>query len=244
MRDWLAARGLAWVEDPSNEDRRFDRVRARDLLAPLTDLGLTPERLGELARHMQAARPVLDAAMRALAAAAVAEEAGSLKIDRAAFAAALPETRHRLLARALMWISGSPYRPRFAALESAAEALAEGRAATLAGCLLRPEGGAARLLREPKAALAAPPVPAGQAWDGRWRIVGPVLAGDLVGPLGAAGLADCPDWRDAGLPRELLLGSPALWRAGRLVAAPLAGRRAGFEARLEGPGFAAALEPG
>ena len=46
LRAWLAAEGLAWAEDPSNADPRFDRVRARAALPPLAPLGLGPGAAG------------------------------------------------------------------------------------------------------------------------------------------------------------------------------------------------------
>src|SRR2546427_3383655 len=34
LRDWLAARGQAWVEDPTNADARYTRNRIRAQLLP------------------------------------------------------------------------------------------------------------------------------------------------------------------------------------------------------------------
>ena len=50
--------------------------------------------------------------------------------------------------------------------------------------------------------------------------------------LGAEGLRLCPDWRSAGLTRLTLLASPAIWRNGQLIAAPLAGKPNGWQANL------------
>lgn len=232
LRHWLRQHGLGWIDDPSNDDARFDRVRARQLAGTLADLGLSAERLAGMGEHMRAARRVLDAAAGALAARAVRQAAGDLLIDRAALAGAEAETRHRLLAAALGWISGRSYRPRFAALADAAAAAGAGEARSLHGCLLRPERGTLRITREFRAVRDLPPAPVGQDWDGRWRLTGPDLPGGHVAALGPAGLAECAEWRASGVPRAALLSSPAVWQGDRLIAAPLAGAARGWCAEL------------
>ena len=65
-------------------------------------------------------------------------------------------------------------------------------------------------------------VTTGELWDGRWRVSGP--EGDdgfIVSALGEEGLLLCPDWREAGLPREVFLSTPAVWKGPDLVASPL-----------------------
>ena len=46
------ARGLPFMRDPSNADRRFERVRWRETMPLLAEQGLTAERLGRLAERM------------------------------------------------------------------------------------------------------------------------------------------------------------------------------------------------
>lgn len=227
LRDWLAAQGVAWAEDPGNADPAFARVRARAALGPLATLGLGPERLAATAARMGRARAALEAATRTLAASCLREgAAGDLALDPGPLAAAPEELRLRLLAGALCWTAGAPLRPRLATLEAACAALIEGRlgrGATLHGCVLRPWRGAVAIRREP--ARTAPPVPLAQgAWDGRWRVTGAPEGGAdgvEIAALGDAGLAARPGWRASGLAREALLTTPGLWRAGRLLAAPI-----------------------
>ena len=122
-------------------------------------------------------------------------------------------------------MAGARYRPRLAPLEAACAAAAAGaigRGLTLHGCVLRARGGRVAIRREP--ARVAPPAPLARGvWDGRWALCGARRRreGLEIGALGAAGLAARPGWRDAGLAREALATTPAVWRAGRLVAAPL-----------------------
>ena len=161
LRDWLVARGVAWAEDPSNADPRFERVRARAALPLLAPLGLGPERLAATAAAMARAREALERATAELAARAVeAGPAGDLALDPGALAGAPAEIRLRLLAAALCWVGGARYRPRLARLEAALAAIEAGRVGhglTLHGCVLRARGGRVAIRREP--AAVAPPVP-------------------------------------------------------------------------------------
>ena len=49
----LAACGATWIEDPSNEDDRFERVRVRKALAVLGEAGLTAEMIALSARRLR-----------------------------------------------------------------------------------------------------------------------------------------------------------------------------------------------
>ncbi|HVH03331.1 MAG TPA: tRNA lysidine(34) synthetase TilS, partial [Amaricoccus sp.] len=233
LRDWLVARGLGWAEDASNADPRFERVRARAALPLIARLGLGPERLAATAAAMARAREALERATADLAARAVeAGPAGDLALDPGALAGAPAEIRLRLIAAALCWVGGARYRPRLARLEAALAAIEAGRVGhglTLHGCVLRSRGGRVAIRREP--AAAAPPAPIARGvWDGRWRLEGVPPAGDdlVIAAVGAAGLAALGDWRATGLAREALLTTPAVWRGGSLVAAPVVRPAAGF----------------
>ncbi|MFP4570930.1 tRNA lysidine(34) synthetase TilS [Rhodosalinus sp.] len=223
LRQWLAASGLSWVEDPSNDDSRFARVRARGLLAELAPLGLDAPRLGRTARAMRRAREVLDNAAVDLAARAAEVTAGAVAIDRTPLAAAPEDTRLRLVAGAIALIGGRPYRPRLDALEGVV-ATGEG---TLAGCRLVTEANRLWIARE--AAAAADGSRPGDVWDRRWRVTGPE-PGRRIAALGSAGLLQCAGWRAAGLPQAVLEGSPAVWDGPELIAAPVAGKPAGWHA--------------
>ncbi len=225
LRDDLTARGLTWIEDPSNLDESFTRVQIRQALPGLAPLGLTVERLAETAAQLRRASEVVADAVASLArTAAQAHPAGYVTLDRAACAAARPELRLRLLAEALRWVSGASYTPRLAPLEAVADwafaSTADGPRRTLHGCLLERADDEVLILREPE--RTGPPVPAGEVWDGRWR-TGPAQPGVSVSALGVAALAEMPGWRDTGIPAAALAATPAFRDgAGGLIAAPFA----------------------
>lgn len=211
LRAHLTAQGLVWSDDPSNEDAAFTRVRLRAAMPDLAQLGLSQDRLAQTAQWMRAASDVLEDAAEAWIAAHGRSDHGDAVLDRAALRSARSETAARVLTRALCGVSGTAYRPRFSAL---AEVLEAGAARTLHGCLIYPEGSALRVTREYNAALQD---------NSRWRFAGPIAQGETLAPLGETGLQQIENWRETALlPRRSLLSSPALWRGGTVIAAPMA----------------------
>lgn len=239
LRAWLRGEGVPWSDDPSNADPRFDRVRVRAAMPALAGLGLGARRLAATARAMGRARVALEHGTRALARTCLLDGgAGDLLLDPAALAGAPEELRLRLLAAALGWVSGEVYRPRLVRLEAALAAVEAGRVGhglTLHGCVLRARGGRVTIRREPARVAPAVPLAAGR-WDGRWQLVGtpPTGEGLMIGGLGAGGLAKLGS-HPPGLAREALATTPAIWRSGALVAAPVARAEADFGFRRIAP---------
>lgn len=236
LREVLRARGMAWVDDPTNEDAAFDRVRAREALGVLGPLGPSAETLVATSRWMALAREVLEDAAQRLAREAVTVEAGDVVIARGAFEAAPEETRLRLLAGALRWVASADYRPRLDGLSQLVAGLAAGKPQTLAGCLVSTRGAALRIGREYNAVQDLR-CPVGEIWDNRWRVTGADGDGLTIRALGEDGLKACPEWRATGVPRATLLATPSVWHGDRLVSAPFAGQSAGWAATLH-PGRA------
>lgn len=139
---YLQAHGQAWIEDPSNQDGRFDRVRIRQLLADQPDL-LPSDRLAMASLRLQDARQVVEQAVEQFWAAAVTPTTvsptnSSLSLNHRALLASLPEVRWRVLARALHHIGQTPYPPRFEDLQRLWQRLVVERRgrATLNHCLI------------------------------------------------------------------------------------------------------------
>ena len=234
LRALVARAGLDAIEDPSNDNPRFDRVKARRLVAELAALGLTRERLADTASNMARARLALEAATDELFAAAQRSLGGFIDIDVATLVAAPDEISLRVLAHILRAVGGTSYAPRFEALTAIHAALTTGalaKARTLNGCRLVVSRGRLIVTREASAALkAAPVVLQGRdavLWDGRFSVSlnrrpvksGPAPEVRALGPDGlklvrAAGCSE-PDW-----PKSVLPTLPALWAGERLLAVP------------------------
>lgn len=232
LRAYLRGHGLSWVDDPTNVDARYTRSKARRVLQALRPLGITVDRLSTVIHNLKMARGVVSEVVWRAGNELVTTAGGALFFDRRQFLDLGPEVDRLMLQAMLVWMSGRPYPPRAYQLHNLYLAIVRGTDATLAGCRFLQRNGRVTVTREPRAVEG--PVPMGQVWDRRWVVEGPTTAGE-VRALGAEGLRQCPEWRATGLPREVLVVTPGVWRDGVLVAAPLAGWENGWSARLDAP---------
>jgi len=233
LRSYLRQNGVSWVEDPSNDDMRFDRIKARRALEVLEPLGLTARALADVARNMSQAREALDWYSFLAARDLAIVDGGDVVLDLNKLRTLPDEIARRLMMRAMLWISGAQYPPRSAPMTRALNAVRLGKPATLGGCRALPRGQHVWICRE-FAAVRCTRSQCDHIWDGRWRLTGGDAAECELRALGRRGMVLCPDWRATGRPHAALMASPAVWRGDNLVAAPLAGMANGWRAELVG----------
>jgi tRNA(Ile)-lysidine synthase len=169
---------IPFVDDPTNDDAAYDRVRMRRLLDGLEAEGLGRGVLAATATRMQRAAVALERRAAAVAASlARVDGAGDVILDRDALAGVEADTRMRLLAGAIRFVAGGDYRPRSAALEGALDRVMAGGATTLSGCRIEAEGAGLRVFRELAGVTGAVPATSDAVWDGRWRLTGQAETG-------------------------------------------------------------------
>ncbi|WP_187430026.1 tRNA(Ile)-lysidine synthase [Roseobacter fucihabitans] len=233
LRNILKRRGVTWCDDPSNEDPHFDRVKVRQALAVLEPLGINAEALGQVAFNMSRARDALRWQAFLTARSMAKIERGAVRMNWRGYVTLPDEIARRLLVGAMGWISGSPYPPRRKSVLGLIEALKQGVSATADGCQVSRKSDALWVYREydPVRDMAGS---IGDIWDRRWRLIGEAGSVPLhIAALGPEGLKQLPEWRGLGVPRGVLLSTPAVWNGTNLVAAPLAGFQNGWHARPE-----------
>ena len=147
LRAYLTEIGARWVEDPSNQDDRYERVRMREFMPDLKAVGLSQKRLAETANHLRRARIALNRRAMAVAAQIAHQDDGDVVFDLDALGEIEEETQLRLLAAALCWVSSNAYRPRLSVLEKALQAALAGGNDALHGGLIRVNGTQLRIPR-------------------------------------------------------------------------------------------------
>jgi tRNA(Ile)-lysidine synthase len=225
LRDYLTRHGVAWIDDPSNDDLKFDRIKARQLLDSLRPLGITPDSLGEVAQNMASTRAALDWYCLQAARDVAHVDSGNVVLNLAKFRLLPDETARRLCVAIISWICKSTYPPRRAPVLKAVDALRDYRAMTLNGCHVLPFKQNIWVCREFNA-VRDTSCESGQVWDQRWILKTTGYDGCTLRALGREGLELCPNWRDLARPRAALIASPSIWRGDELLAAPFAGLNA------------------
>jgi tRNA(Ile)-lysidine synthase len=200
LRTWLAGEGIDWIEDPSNADPAYERVRMRDDLrhAGAAAIAALTASANEAAT---ARRRLAYEAAGFVAAAAQSDGRGLLFVDWADDAGGEAARAHAL--RYLLASAGGlPYAPPVAAVEGLLARLARpGAQATLARVLVRRSRTTLTLVREGRGLPDPLPARDGMVWDGRFRLAGPSGAGivrcgaadDAAGPLARLAAASRPD---------------------------------------------------
>jgi len=169
------AAGLEWVNDPSNRDTSYERVRMRKLLPLLAEHGLSAEAMALSASRLGRARGALEkAADEFVAAHVTCHPQGWGEVELAALLEAPEEVRLRVLARMARAFGGGG-RQSLAALEGLSQWLTggKGRARTLSGARFARRRHALICGREPgrighEITLSATRTKA--VWDGRFEV--------------------------------------------------------------------------
>lgn len=228
LRRLLRGEGVAWIDDPSNDDDAYERVRARSALVDAAEFRRTIETVRVTAdqRVMHGER-----AAGLIAAHATAPAPGLLRLDHGFPADADPAAALYALRILLATAGGREHLPDAGRAARLLGRLgAQPMRATLARAVVDTRRQGAFLLRERRGLPGGATLAGDTLWDGRFRLR--TLTGYRpveVAPLGRtqAAAEDVGDGSAAprALRRAAMAGLPALWRGaeciGRLGNEPL-----------------------
>ncbi len=219
-----------YIEDPSNSDPRFERVRIRQHSKDLEALGLTSKMISLGARRLRRAKMALnEISDRFLDENAFISEYGTARIDQLALYDAPDEIAIRALSRVLRMCGGTQDVPNMARLETLLDGLNGDFSTnrTLAGCRLIAKGDFWLVVREVGRIieLQKPLVPGGcMFWDARYIVCADQKASKniVAGPLISADELIGSDEEKAlqAIEKEAVPSLLALRNKGELVAVP------------------------
>ncbi len=118
LRDYLVFEGQDWLEDPSNEDPRFERVRVRRALGSASSVQPLAEQLAALAQASASAAGLQSAAVDAwLSRWLTEDEAGFCLVPRAPFGLLAEQLQAQVLARLVHHYGGQQPLPEAAEVQ-------------------------------------------------------------------------------------------------------------------------------
>jgi tRNA(Ile)-lysidine synthase len=175
LRDYLTSIGQDWIEDASNDDRRYERVRVRQALAGLHGQNVTPERLAALAEASARTNLLLETlAGQWLSSWLKEEEAGICHVPREPFLVLPHALQQHILARIVRHYGGGQSQPEAGELRRLARWVAEGPVrCTLGGALLGRRKAGFWAAREAGRVSPVPlviPESGAAVWDGRFLV--------------------------------------------------------------------------
>lgn len=225
LRATLAAAGHPWIEDPSNQDERFERVRLRQAMPLLAEIGLTPEAVARSAARLERAlHPIEELCRDFMARHVELRPEGFAMVALAAFRKLDEEVAIQLLERLLGRLGGGDEPPRLMAVEALHRRLRQNgsEARTLAGCRIAPRRRhlligreAGRISRTPVLLVPGRSV----LWDNRFRI----SSGETGRDVAIVPVLGLKVPRNPAIPAFVQEGLPALLVAGEIAAVPSLG---------------------
>lgn len=207
LRIWLAGQQVGWIEDPSNRDSRFERVRVRqsEQTTAVSELAAIRRTATEREATMLAARYLR---VSPLGFARLSEELLEVPGD----------PRDLLLAGILAAVSGADYRvPMHRASDLVSRLRSGAEKVTFGGCLVSRARGGIMICREYARAPMEPIGTAGaKIWDGRFHLEchGDHREGFHAGPAARSGTSLKELSARTGVPGDVLRGLPGLFRDG------------------------------
>jgi tRNA(Ile)-lysidine synthase len=234
----LEAASIRWIEDPSNVCEDFERVRVRNAMPMLAELGLSKSDLVRTAKRANRARQALDATARRFVDESVLHYSGAFgRVPRAAFLNLEDELQIRVLQSLLLRHGGRAPPARLSQIEAIQKSLSTGTPTglTIGGCIVAASSEWLEVFREPGrhglgAVAIEPGVPV--VWDQRFAVSldgapdpGTKEAAGLqiaaLGDEGPGALRASDEklpWRD--LPHRAAMTLPVLRRHNDILAVP------------------------
>ena len=196
LRNYLRNKNYSWVDDPSNHDDKYKRVKIRKLLKQLKSNNLITPNFVKTADHMlRASKLSREVAISNSKTLLSFNDVGQISFQVEKFSQLFEDSQYRILAGILSWFSGRFYKPRFSQLENMYNKIfnVNMKGFTLGGTVFKKKNGIVTVTRELGSIEENFLVKNKKfIWDNRWLIT--LKAGSqgqlYVKPYGLLGIDD------------------------------------------------------
>ena len=176
LRNYLRRKNYSWMEDPSNYDDKYQRVKVRKLLHQLKYNNLIAPNFVKTAEHMlRASQLSKEIAISNAKNILSFNDVGQITFEVEKFSELFEDTQYRILAGIISWFSGNFYKPRFSQLEGIHNKISRIKnmtGTTLGGAVFRQKNGIVAVTRELASIKKSHEIKNEKfIWDNRWLII-------------------------------------------------------------------------
>jgi len=210
-----------WIEDPTNDDQSFERVRVRDLLDRFVEIGIDKNTISRTALLMQSAKKALNHYASEYYEKFGSCDNGDIIFDFDEFSKQPQDIKRRLVSAAQKWISNQKYRPRLSQVDALINSLHEKSTFSGSGTICYFHDDSIKITREVNACVSELDASNGVIFDRRWKLITSENCNDLtIKCLGEDGYTLLePDIRKK-IPYQTIVALPALFKDNNLINFP------------------------
>ncbi len=233
LRKVLKFYKVDWIEDPTNNDRSFERVRVRDLLARFVEIGIDKNTIGRTALLMQSAKTALNHFASDCYEKFGSCDNGDIIFDFSEFSKQPLDVKRRLISAAQKWISNQKYRPRLSQVDALINSLDEKVTFSGSGTICYFHNNSIRITREANACVCEIEASNDVIFDRRWKLIALENCKDLtIKCLGEDGYTFLEPGIRKKIPYKTIIALPALFNDTNLINFPFIDPESKFKFNL------------
>ena len=228
-------RKIKWVEDPSNQNKKFERIKLRKILPLIYEEGFDKKVFLKSIKKLKLANKALNETTKEFVSKYVLVSKNiSVFIDHKFFLEAPKEIQLRVIENSIRIFSGERfYSPSYSKMMNLINWISESSgvsAKTLGGTIFRRRNKGVILYKEVKKLNEIKPIKLSKnnykSWDNRFLIKAKKGSNGEISYLGAEGVKILKSKKKLhkkdfnGIPITALYSTPAVWRGKRLISAP------------------------
>ena len=233
LRKVLKFYKVDWIEDPTNNDQSFERVRVRDLLARFVEIGIDKNTIGRTALLMQSAKTALNHFASDCYEKFGSCDNGDIIFDFSEFSKQPLDVKRRLISAAQKWISNQKYRPRLSQVDALINSIDEKVTFSGSGTICYFHNNSIRITREANACVCEIEASNDVIFDRRWKLIALENCKDLtIKCLGEDGYTFLEPGIRKKIPYKTIIALPALFNDNNLINFPFIDPESKFKFNL------------